>query len=109
MPELPEFDWPTCPKCGRPVVVTRGGEEGNETWFTFCCWDGPTRKSPWEALDAFLQERDFYKGHFDLWCGKCRAGVDQYNYDNQLLVAYDAQEHPLCPVCDHRLIQFCER
>jgi hypothetical protein len=50
--------WPTCPECGRPVVVTRGGETGSETWFTFCCWDGPDRPTPMEALRAFIEEPD---------------------------------------------------
>ncbi len=54
---IPDFDWPTCPDCGRPVVVTRGGETGSETWFTFCCWDGPDRPTPLEALRAFVEER----------------------------------------------------
>lgn len=50
------LQWPNCPECGRPVIVTRGGETGNETWFTFCCFDGPDRKSPMEALKAFIDE-----------------------------------------------------
>lgn len=59
MPKLPipDFEWPTCPDCGRPVVVTRGGDfDGPQTWFTFCCWDGPDRDDPLSALRAFVEK-----------------------------------------------------